>query len=88
MGNKFSCCKGQTNSPYKSKNILGKFSPETKNNETLSSLQHISEREISNETHHDPSINPTAGPLFMLKSNHKGRLTFYILQFSVMTLVY
>ncbi|XP_075680398.1 cyclin Y [Dermatophagoides pteronyssinus] len=38
-----------------------------KYDETILSLQHISERELP-ETNHDPSTNPTAGPLFVQRS--------------------
>lgn len=40
---------------------------ELKYDETVLSLQHISERELP-ETNHDPSTNPTAGPLFVQRS--------------------
>nr|XP_046916287.1 cyclin-Y-like [Dermatophagoides farinae] len=79
MGNRFSCCKTHGESLFKhrrrrlSRRRRKESSQTTLNNaeikydETILSLQHISERELP-ETNHDPSTNPTAGPLFVQRS--------------------
>lgn len=68
MGNKFSCCKGNS-SPYKQNDSLNNLTSELKYDETITSLQHISERETG-DTDFDPSTNPTAGPLFIQRINY------------------
>lgn len=76
MGNRFSCCKTRSHSLFKRKeNSLNQLSTATlstttnelKYDETILSLQHISERELT-AINRDPSIHPTAGPLFVQRS--------------------
>src|SRR6218665_3523031 len=70
MGKKLSvCCRKRDDSPYKTnKESQYNLTAHIKYDETISSLQHISEREPA-ETEADPSTNPTTGPLFLLKSD-------------------
>ncbi|GAU88466.1 hypothetical protein RvY_01161 [Ramazzottius varieornatus] len=46
--------------------------PSTKNSESVSNIQHISEREPEDGIN-DPSINPRTGPLFMVRSKSELR---------------
>ena len=46
--------------------------PSTKNSESVSNIQHISEREPEDGIN-DPSINPRRGPLFMVRSKSELR---------------
>ncbi|KAI2804706.1 hypothetical protein RDWZM_008022 [Blomia tropicalis] len=65
MGKKLStCCKGGS-SPYKQKESQYNLTAAIQYDETMSSLQHISEREPMDDADYDPSTNPTAGPLFL-----------------------
>lgn len=69
MGCKLSCCKSKNESPYKNRDSLNNLTTnELKYDETISSLQHISERETG-DTDYDPSTNPTAGPIFIQRIN-------------------
>ncbi|KPM10656.1 cyclin-Y-like protein 1-like protein [Sarcoptes scabiei] len=79
MGNRFSCCKTRSHSLFKRKeNSLNQLSTATlstttnelKYDETILSLQHISERELT-AINRDPSIHPTAGPLFLVSNDNK-----------------
>ncbi|KFM66049.1 putative cyclin-like protein, partial [Stegodyphus mimosarum] len=71
MGNKFSCC--ACHSPIFDR----KANPEGGQriyfqDESISNLQHISEREPE-DFDADPSTHPTAGPLFMQRSKSDMR---------------
>ncbi|XP_023241168.1 cyclin-Y-like [Centruroides sculpturatus] len=72
MGNKLSCC--TCGSPRVDRRAEDSYLPEAEvhQDESISNLQHISEREPEDiET--DPSTHPTAGPLFMQRSKSDVR---------------
>lgn len=72
MGNKLSCC--TCGSPRVDRRAENSYLPEAEvhQDESISNLQHISEREPEDiET--DPSTHPTAGPLFMQRSKSDVR---------------
>lgn len=72
MGNKLSCC--TCGSPRIDRRAENSYLPEAEvhQDESISNLQHISEREPEDiET--DPSTHPTAGPLFMQRSKSDVR---------------
>lgn len=77
MGKRLSCCKNRTQSLFKRKeSSLINLTSELKYDETILSLQHISEREIKKITQ-DPSINPTAGPLFVERSLSDDKSNYF-----------
>ncbi|XP_064117956.1 cyclin-Y [Macrobrachium rosenbergii] len=75
MGNKNSCCvypggrsSGRSASSQKGPGAgSGEPHPEEVSEEHICNLQHISERE-PDDLDQDPSLHPTAGPLFLIKS--------------------
>ncbi|KAK2722838.1 cyclin-Y-like protein 1 [Artemia franciscana] len=68
MGNKTSCCvSGSPQVTRKNSVRVNNHQPIPKKEESISNLQHISEREPDDWTS-DPSLHPTAGPLFMERS--------------------
>lgn len=73
MGKKLSCCRNNTPSPFKQKDSQHNLTAsEIKFDETVSSLQHISEREAG-DTEGDPSTSPTCGPLFVEKCAQQSK---------------
>jgi len=70
MGNKHSCCVLYSSPRHAGKGVDDKYQPEPepRKEESTTNLPHISEREQDDFDDEDPSLNPTAGSLFLEKS--------------------
>jgi len=73
MGNKHSCCVLYSSPRHTTKSIDDKYlpEPEPRREESTTNLPHISEREQDDLDDEDPSLNPSAGPLFLEKSRYE-----------------
>nr|CAG4644013.1 EOG090X07IC [Lepidurus arcticus] len=68
MGNKHSCCSYDSPTPpRKAVDNVYTIEPLPRREESAANLQHISERE-PDDWQSDPSLHPTAGPIFMERS--------------------